>query len=149
MERDTLLKRLAPCGLVCHTCVAAKDGLVQQHGRELRKLLVGFDKFAVKLSAYEERLKKYPMFSEVLELICEARCEGCRDGICKFPGCEIAPCAKEKGHDFCFQCGLFPCDKADFEPLLKAKWLEANNRMKEVGAEAYLEEVGGRSHYSG
>jgi hypothetical protein len=147
MDRDTLLKRLAPCGLVCHTCAGAKDGLVEQHGRALRELLEGFDSYAAKFSAHEERLKKYPAFREVLELICEARCEGCRAGTCKFPGCEIAPCAKEKGHDFCFQCESFPCDEADFEPLLKTRWLEANMRMKEVGAKRYLEEVAAISHY--
>lgn len=87
-------------------------------------------------------------FYEVLQLIDEANCDGCRDGIGKFPGCEIAPCAKEKGHDFCFQCASFPCDKADFEPLLKAKWLRVNRRMSEIGAAAYFEEERGKSHYA-
>lgn len=148
MEKATLLKRIAPCGLVCYTCAAAKNGILQQHGKELLRLLGSFDMFAEKLSAFEPRLKKYPEFKEVLQLLGEASCEGCRDGICKFPGCGIAPCIKGKGHDFCFECPSFPCQEADFEPMLKAKWLAANERMKEIGAEAYYEEVKDRSHYS-
>jgi hypothetical protein len=147
MDSDTLLKRVAPCGLVCYTCAAAKDGIIQQHGRELTKHLEGFEPYAEMMSAYDKRLKKYPEFKEVLQLIGEANCEGCRDGQCKFPGCGIAPCIKEKGYDFCFECPSFPCEEADFEPLLKAKWLKANERMKEIGAEAYFEEVRDRSHY--
>jgi hypothetical protein len=148
MDKETLLKRVAPCGLVCHTCAAAKDGVIQQHGRALLGFVKGFDPFAEKMSAFEPRLKKFPEFREVLELIGEATCEGCRDGVCKFPGCEIAPCAKELGHDYCFQCESFPCDKADFEPLLRAKWLRANARMAEVGVAVYYEEVKDRSHYA-
>lgn len=147
MNRESLHKKVAPCGLVCHTCAAAKDGVIHQHGRELLKFLESFEPYAEKLSAYDDRLKKYPAFKEVLQLIGEASCEGCRDGVCKYPGCQIARCAKERGHDFCYECASFPCDKADFEPLLKTKWLKANERMKEIGPEAYFEEVNGRSHY--
>ena len=77
----------------------------------------------------------------------EAACEGCRSGECKFPGCEIAPCIKEKGFDFCFECSEFPCEKADFEPMLKNKWLKANERMKEIGPMSYFEEMKDKSHY--
>jgi hypothetical protein len=148
MNKELLLKRVAPCGLVCFTCAAAKDGIIQQHGRELLKYLESFDLYAEKLSVYEERLKRYPEFKEMLQLFGEADCDGCRDGVCKLPGCGVAPCIKEKGRDFCFECSSFPCDKADFEPLLKAKWLKANARMKEIGAEGYFEEVRDRSHYA-
>jgi hypothetical protein len=148
MNRDALLEKIAPCGLVCHTCVAAKAGIVRQHGQALLTFLESFDQYAERLSAYEPRLKSYPDFLAVLQLIGEASCEGCRDGVCRFPGCEIAPCAREKGVDFCYECDSFPCDKADFEPLLKVKWLTANGRMKEIGAKAYFEEVKDSTHYA-
>ena len=148
MKKETLLGRIAPRGLICFTCAASNDGVIQDHGRELLKHVEGFDVYAKKLSVYEQRLKKYPAFAEVLQLLSEAGCDGCRDGVCRFPGCEIAPCVKEKGHDFCFECSAFPCDKADFEPLLKPKWLKANARMKEIGAEAFFNEVKDKSHYA-
>lgn len=148
MQREELLKKIAPCGLVCHTCVAAKGGATHEHGKELLRLLDSFDGYAEKFSQFEPRLKKYPEFKEVLGLVCEASCEGCRDGQCKYPGCTISPCAKEKGVDFCFECSDFPCDRADFEPLLRSKWLKANERMKEIGAEAFFDEMKDRPHYA-
>ncbi|MCP4675459.1 MAG: DUF3795 domain-containing protein [Deltaproteobacteria bacterium] len=147
MEKETLLKRVAPCGLVCYTCAAAKDGIIQQHGAELLKHLDGFEPYAEMMSVYDKRLKQYPVFKEVLQMIGDAGCEGCRDGVCKFPDCGIAPCIKENGHDFCFECPEFPCKEADFEPLLKVKWLRANERMMQVGVEAYFNEMKDRSHY--
>ncbi len=147
MKRETLLKKMAPCGLVCHTCVAARGGVISELGKELLRLLGSFDGYAEALSQYEPRLKKYPQFREVLGLICEAGCEGCRNGQSKYPGCTIPLCEKERGVDFCHQCPDFPCDRADFDPLFKAKWLKANERMKEIGAEAFFEEVKDRSHY--
>jgi len=148
MKKETLLKKIAPCGLLCHTCAAAQDGIIRQHAQEMLKFLDSFDMYAQMMSAHEERLKKYPDFKEVLQLFGQASCAGCRDGVCKFPGCGIAPCIAEKGYDFCFECPSFPCEEADFEPLLKAKWLKANERMTQIGAEAYFEEVENKSHYA-
>lgn len=148
MNKEDLHKKVAPCGLVCHTCAAAERGVIQQHAREMLKFLESFDMYAEMLSAHEVRLKKYTDFREVLQLFGEASCKGCRDGVCKFPGCEISPCTKEKAVDFCFECESFPCDKADFEPLLKVKWLKANQRMKEIGVEAFFHEAKEKSHYS-
>jgi hypothetical protein len=148
MKREIPLKQIAPCGLVCHTCVAAKGGVIQRHSLELLRLLESFDRYAEKFSCYEERLKSYPEFKSVLQLLGEASCEGCRDGICKYPGCGISPCARGKGHDFCFECPSFPCEEADFDTVLKDKWLKANRRMKEIGVEAYFEETKNISHYN-
>lgn len=148
MNSDVLLKGLSPCGLVCYTCVAAKGGITQEHARKLLNYLESFDIYAEKLSGFELRLKKYREFNELLHLLGEANCEGCRDGVSKLPGCGIAQCIKEKGVDFCFECPSFPCDKADFEPLLKTKWLKANKRMKKIGVETYFQEVKDKSHYA-
>ena len=49
-----------------------------------------------------------------------------------YPGCPVWPCIREKGHDFCFECPEFPCDKVDGTPELKAKWEKANKRMQEI-----------------
>jgi hypothetical protein len=148
MTEPTVLQAIAPCGLVCHTCAAAKGGIIHQHSQPLLHYLEGFDVFADKLSAFDPRLKKYAEFREVLELLGEGHCSGCRDGQAKLPGCGIAPCVQDKGVDFCYECSDFPCAKADFEPLLKDKWLKANERMNEIGPEAYLEETKSKSHYA-
>ena len=49
--------------------------------------------------------------------------------------------------DFCFECGDFPCEEVNFEAGLREKWLRANERMREIGVEAYFNEVKDRSHY--
>lgn len=148
MRERSLLRNIAPCGLVCYTCAAAKSGVIRKHARELLAHLEGFEVVAEYMAQRDARLKMYPYAQEALQMLGDAGCEGCREGGCKYPGCEIAPCAKEKGHDFCFECESFPCDKADFEPRLKAKWLHANRRMKQVGPDAYFEEARGCSHYA-
>ena len=66
MKKESLLRKIAPCGLVCFTCAAAKNGVIRHHARE----------------------------------------------------------------------------------LLKPKWLKANARMKEIGTEAYFNEVKDTSHYA-
>jgi hypothetical protein len=50
--------------------------------------------------------------------------------------------------DYCFECEAFPCELEGFGPELKAKWLRANERLAEVGVEAYWMEVKNRSHYA-
>jgi hypothetical protein len=148
MERKEVLQKVAPCGLICYTCAAASDGAIQVHSRALLSLLEGFDGFAERFSAHEPRLKAYPYFREVLGLFAEAGCQGCREGDCMYPGCPVWPCIKEKEHDFCFECADFPCDEADFDPALREKWMSANERMREIGPEAYLQEVKEESHYA-
>ncbi len=53
----------------------------------------------------------------------------------------VTECYKKKGVDFCFQCDEFPCEKTNFDPHLKARWIKMNNRMKEIGVESYYEET--------
>ena len=148
MEREELLLKIAPCGLACYTCAAAKDGAIQAHSRALLGLLDGFDRFAERFSTHEPRLTKYPDFAQVLQLFSEAGCEGCRGGTCIYPGCPVQPCITRMGYDYCFECEAFPCEQVDFEPALRDKWLSANERMREIGVEAYFDEVKDRSHYA-
>lgn len=53
------------------------------------------------------------------------RCKGCRENkgqILKFPVCKTYECATGKGHEFCYECDDFPCEKlqpiANFEIFL-------------------------------
>lgn len=148
MVREELLRKVAPCGLLCYTCTAAKDGVIRGHSHALLRLLESFDGFADQFSAHEPRLSKYPDFKDVLLLFSEAGCEGCRGGNCMYPGCPVLPCITRKGVDFCFECDAFPCEEVDAESPLRAKWARANERMREVGAEAYFNEVKDTSHYA-
>ena len=148
MDREELLKRIAPCGLVCYTCAAAKEGAIQTHSQALLRLLESFDRFAEQFSGYEPRLKKYPDFKQVLQLFSEASCEGCRSGSCPYPGCPVQPCITDKGYDYCFECEAFPCEQVGFDPALRRTWVRANERMREIGVEAYWHEVKDKSHYA-
>ena len=148
MERTELLNKVAPCGLLCSTCTAAKDGTIKNHSKELLKLLENFDGFAEKFSDYEPRLKNYPKFIDILHMFSDAGCEGCRGGNCMFPGCPVEPCTTQKGIDFCFECETFPCVKMGFDRSLKLKWITANRRMKEVCVQVYFIESKDKSHYS-
>ena len=147
MNSVELLKKVAPCGLLCYTCTAAKDGAIQSHSQELLILLENFDSFAERFSEFEPRLKNYPEFEDVLQMFAHAGCEGCRGGTCMYPGCPVQPCIIEKGFDFCFECDEFPCDKEGFDRSLKTKWILANRRMREIGVQVYLNENKDKSHY--
>ena len=43
----------------------------------------------------------------------QGKCGGCRGPLDKHwsPGCKFLPCAKAKGHRYCFECADLPCDK--------------------------------------
>jgi hypothetical protein len=140
MEYSTILKVLAPCGLNCGKCQAYVDGDIKQHATELKRLLGSFDTYAERFSRFQPAFKNYPSFKEMLTIFSQANCKGCRQGDCKYPNCGVASCSKQKGVDFCFQCPEFPCEKSNFDPNLKQRWIAMNERMKEAGVEAYFQE---------
>ncbi|MFW6164167.1 MAG: DUF3795 domain-containing protein [Planctomycetota bacterium] len=43
----------------------------------------------------------------------QEKCAGCRGPLDQHwsPGCKFLPCARARGHRYCFQCDAFPCDK--------------------------------------
>ncbi len=141
MEYDEILKILAPCGLNCAKCIAFVGGDIKKHSKELKRLLGSFDGYAERFSNFIPVFKKYPSFKELLDYFARAECKGCRQGDCKYPNCGVAKCYKDRNVDFCFQCNEFPCDKSNFDPNLKERWIKMNNLMKEIGAEAYFEET--------
>ena len=142
MEYNKILDFLAPCGLNCRKCLGYTDGDIPRHSIELQKLLGNFDVYAERFSAFSPVFKNYPSFKEMLAYFAEPDCKGCRrQGTCKYPNCGVAECYKKKGVDFCFQCDEFPCEKTNFDPHLKKRWIKMNNRMKEIGIESYYEET--------
>ncbi|MBF0564325.1 MAG: DUF3795 domain-containing protein [Nitrospirae bacterium] len=141
MKYDEILKILAACGLNCAKCAMFIDGDIKRHTSELKRLLGAFDIYADRFSKFLPVFKNYPAFSELLDHFTHAGCKGCRQGDCEYPNCGVADCYKQKGMDFCFQCDEFPCEKTNFDPDLKERWLKMNKRMKEIGVEAYFEET--------
>ena len=147
MDYQQILNILAPCGLNCDKCFANSNGKIQKHSLELQRLLGNFDIYAKRFSRFLPQFKNYPIFKTMLNFFTKADCEGCRKGTCKYPDCGVVLCYKEKNVDFCFQCSDFPCEKTNFDPHLKKRWIQMNNRMKEIGVEAYYNETKDLSRY--
>ena len=141
MEYTELLNLLAPCGLSCKKCFAYTQGEISMHSKELQNLLGNFDIYAERFSAFLPEFKNYPSFKKMLAYFTEPDCEGCRQGTCKYPNCGVVDCYQQKGVDFCFQCDEFPCEKTNFDPHLRQRWVEMNNRMKDISVKGYYEET--------
>lgn len=141
MDYSEILHQLAPCGLNCRKCMANADGPIRASSVVLLEALAGFDRFAERFSDHMPVFRNYPAFNELLAHFAGADCHGCRSGVCKFFNCTVMTCHQEKGVDFCFQCGEFPCERTNFDPNLKARWLKMQNRMKDIGVEGFYEET--------
>ena len=141
MEYKDILDSVAPCGLSCGKCFAYTRGGIASHSQELQKLLGNFDAYAERFSTFLPEFENYPSFKKMLAYFAQPDCKGCRQGTCKYPNCGVVECHKEKGVDFCFQCDEFPCDKTNFDPHLKRRWIQMNNRMKQIGVQGYYEET--------
>lgn len=141
MNYNEIVNRLAPCGLDCAKCVGYANGEIREHSGKLLDLLGNFDGYAERFSSFQPVFENYPSFKEMLLHFSRAGCAGCRNGACGYPNCGVAPCIQRKGVDFCFQCEEFPCSRTNFDPDLKERWLQMNNRMRESGVESYFEET--------
>lgn len=140
MEYQEVLQSLAPCGLGCAKCFAFEDGQIGHHARALRQGLGNFEIYAMRFSAFVPELEDYPAFARVLDFLARPDCRGCRHDGCLWPGCGVFECYQEKGVDFCSQCDEFPCQKTNFDQHLQKRWIKMNERMKEIGPQAYCEE---------
>ena len=147
MDPETLRRYVAPCGELCYTCVAFRDGPIASHASELTRRLAGFDRLILIFSTFEPRLAQYDSFCDVLSYLAEGTCGGCREGDACMPDCHVRQCTQERGHDYCFQCDAFPCTDVNLDGYLLEDWLYANRRMAEIGPEAFWEEDHERSHY--
>ncbi|MFX1320585.1 MAG: DUF3795 domain-containing protein [Promethearchaeota archaeon] len=134
-----ILDILAPCGLSCRKCFANSNGEIRKKSMELQEQLGSFDRYAERFSTFLPVFKNYPSFKELLTYLTQENCSGCRKGSCFYPDCGVRSCYKDKGVDFCFQCDEFPCDKTNFDPDLKRRWIQMNNQMKEVGLKLYYQ----------
>ena len=141
MEYKDIVKILAPCALNCRKCIAYSEGKIRKLSADLKDALGSFDRYAERFSVFLPVFKNYPQFKELLDFFTQADCIGCRNGGCKYPKCGVSQCYQTKEVDFCFQCEGFPCEKTNFDPDLKRRWIEMNKLMKEIGVEGYFEET--------
>lgn len=147
---EFIKKRLAPCGLHCGKCFAFTDGDIRNYSNRLKQSLGNFDVYATRFVEllHEPVFKKYPEFKDFLQHLTTADCNGCRAEKCKlFTNCKVRACSEEKNVDFCFQCKEFPCSYTGFDEHLYQRHVEINKRLKEIGVEAYYQEVKDLSRY--
>jgi predicted RNA-binding Zn-ribbon protein involved in translation (DUF1610 family) len=111
----------APCGLFCRACV-------------------------VYIATTEDRPWLERMAARLGGSADEYRCEGCSSAVvnpyCR--SCVMSRCARERGVEFCGQCGEYPCDVLrEFQaarPHRLELW-EAQTRIKEIGYDAWYAEM--------
>ncbi|HBV96555.1 MAG: hypothetical protein JL50_16765 [Peptococcaceae bacterium BICA1-7] len=140
MKYQDILSRLAPCGLDCGRCADWENSEIRHYSQRLTRFLGGYDRVAGMKSQSLPLFKNYQHFKEILEAFAAGPCGGCRsDTNCCFIQCRAKDCLNEKKIDFCFQCDEFPCD-SQFTGPMREKWLQRNNRMKEVGVEEFYQD---------
>lgn len=147
--RENVLKALAPCGLSCERCYAYQDGPIVKLAIALKEELGNFGAFAERFAKRGmSEFENWAQFKTLLDYIAAGDCQGCRlETCCAKPDCGVAECQRTGKMDFCYECAEFPCKKTNFDPHLEARWLAMNNRMKEIGIEAYYEETRTQPRY--
>ncbi len=101
------------CGLCCSDCIPSRASFFAlADGLERELVALRFDEYAALKGEGDETFRDYPTFLSVLEAIRELRCPGpCREGGGK-PGCAIRDCARERGHEGCWECETRPlCER--------------------------------------
>jgi hypothetical protein len=148
MTREEMIAVVSPCGLDCARCIALVGGGAQKHAIALQETLgPSFERWADRFAEYAPALKKYRDFREVLDLFAGVDCIGCRDRKPEGTRCSIIRCFRDKGVDFCFECGEFPCDPEGIDGDLKERWIETGKRIREIGLEAWYEDMRKRHRY--
>lgn len=144
MEYGEVLKHLSPCGLDCVRCADYEHGEIKQLSTRLVQLLGTYGGVAKIKAETKPLFNNFSQFEEILISFSHVSCSGCRgENVQCFIECAAKTCHKEKGVDFCFQCNEFPCDKQFTDRFrLRERWIQRNNRMKEIGVvEYYYEQV--------
>jgi hypothetical protein len=135
-----ITERLAPCGLDCERCVRYADGRIKKSAAGLALALEGFENMAPRVADRIPVLREYDRFAEILALLTQGDCVGCRAGGSQLPFCAARTCFREQGVDFCFQCREYPCERNDYPENMVQRWRAYNDRMREAGVETYYQE---------
>jgi hypothetical protein len=137
MQYSKILSRLAPCGLDCRRCAVYKDGEIKGLAVKLSEVLKGYGRVAKMREKSLPEFREYPSFEGVLSALTRGNCGGCRSDSVECPiACKPLECVKEKKGDFCFQCVEYDTCAG---PSC-SRWRILNDRMREIGIEAFYEE---------
>ena len=150
MIYDKILNSISPCGLNCKKCFAHDDGDIRKYSLKLEEKLGNFDVYAKRFVTLLDNpiFKKYGDFKIMLDFFASENCKGCRKENCKlFKNCGVRSCHQEKNMDFCFQCDNFPCNKTNFDEHLQKRWVQLNERIREIGIEAFYAETKDKPRY--
>ena len=150
MEKRDILKKIAPCSLMCHTCSGYNDGVICESAKTLLKYLEGMKEFYRK--HMPDAVESYNTFEEVLRMYSDAPCSGCRStehNGCSIEGCFLLECTKNHDVNFCGDCDEFPCKKTLklFEQEVYKQWLEGNQQIRDYGIEVFWENNSKKPHY--
>ena len=105
MERNEMLRLIAPCGLLCYTCDAMKNGVINESAKKLLYVLGSYDSFLESCSS--SRPISGNDFREVLAYLADAKCNGCREDHCMDSNCIVPECTKNQNIHFCYECRDF------------------------------------------
>jgi hypothetical protein len=150
MTPQEIKDTVAPCGLCCETCFAHVDGDIRKFAVKLKEKLGNFHTNAKRFETLlgDPIFEKYGQFKQMLDYFSSENCTGCRNEQCKlFAGCGVRPCIQERGVDFCYECDEFPCEKTNFDPALVKGWTLINEKIRDIGIEAYAQKARTRPRY--
>lgn len=150
MKKEEILKKIAPCSLVCYTCGSYEQGVICESAKQLLQYLEGIEEFYKKHCP--DKVERFGIFVEELKRFGSGECSGCRNREhhgCSIQGCFILECTKENDVDFCGECKKFPCDKVQelFEEEVYSQWLEGNKEIKALGIEEFWKRSSIKPHY--
>ena len=124
---------LCYCGLYCRRCPIV--GVVPPQARALFETMnrIGYAQWG------EQAIDGFGRFWEILQQLAkqDETCPLCIGG-CGNPGCEIRPCAQERGVEVCGLCDDYPCDKVNAFAEQYPELIDNNNRIREIGLDAWL-----------
>lgn len=149
-DYEFIKSRLSPCGLHCGKCFAFAEGEITLLSKQLKDALGNFDVYAERfVSLLEEPVFfKYSDFKVLLQYFSETKCKGCRKEKCiLFKSCKVRECSENRNVDYCFQCTDFPCDNTGLDEHLHKRSVGINQQMKEMGVEAYYNNVKDKPRY--
>jgi hypothetical protein len=128
------------CGLYCGAC-GIYQGKIKQAVENLRKVIgaYGFDKIAPELAKWEQSLKHYAEFEQVMKGLVKlfGECPACIGGGGD-PNCAIRQCCKPRDYITCAECAeLKTCKKLD-----RYSWAKKElQKVKAMGVDGWREEM--------
>lgn len=142
MDYIDIKNKIAPCGLDCGRCAGYSGGDVKRLSGELAAALGNYRRIAPIRARADAEFAYFEQFEKILMTFAGADCDGCRMPDSRCPAiCKAKNCHREKGVDFCFQCSEFPCGD-EMQLVTGNRWRTSNERMAEIGIEAfYLEQL--------